>query len=52
MGNLNDIITEVTIALKTNKSLDKLIEKYGNENIADAIVFITYEQQEILKEYD
>lgn len=46
---LNQIITETVIALKTDKSLDKLIEKYSEEQVADALQFITYEQQEIIE---
>lgn len=49
---LNQIITEVSIALKTDKSIDKLVEKYGEEQVADAMVFITYEQQEKIIEYE
>ncbi len=49
MGTLNQIITEVAIALKQNKDLSELELKYGSENIADAIQFIQYEQREILE---
>ncbi len=49
MVDFNDIITEVAIALKTDKSIDKLIEKYGEEKVADAMVFITYQQQETIE---
>jgi len=48
-SNLNNIITEVAIAIKTDRSLDKLMEKYGEEQVADALQFITYEQQEIIE---
>ncbi len=55
MGTLNDLITIVAIAMKKGKSLEPLIEKYGNEMIADALVFIEYnqrEQIEIEEDYD
>jgi hypothetical protein len=52
MTHLNNIITEVAIALKQDKSLDKLIEKYGEEKIADAMVFITYQQQQDVVEQE
>ena len=50
MTELNNIITEVTIALKQDKSLSKLIEKYGEEKIADAMVFINHEKLEEIYE--
>ena len=50
--DLNQIITEVTIALKTDKSLDNLIAKYGEDRIADAMVFITYQEQELVMELE
>lgn len=49
MKDLNQIITEVAIAIKSDKSLDNLISKYGEEKIADALQFIAFEQQEILE---
>jgi hypothetical protein len=47
--DLNQIITEVTIAIKLDKSLDKLIEKYGEEQINDAMTFIAYDKQELIE---
>ena len=55
MGTLNDIITIVAIAIKKREPLEPLIEKYGNEMIADALVFIKYDQREqieIEEDYD
>jgi len=49
MDNLNQIITEVAIVLKSDKSLNPLIEKYGEEKISEAMVFIAYEEREILE---
>lgn len=46
---LNQVITEVALALRTDRSLDKLIEKHGEERIADALQFITYEQKETVE---
>ena len=46
MGTLNDLITIVAISMKKGESLEFLIEKYGNEMIADALVFIEYNQRE------
>lgn len=49
MVNLNQIITEVAIALKQNKDLSELELKYGSENIADAIQFIQYDNRETVE---
>jgi len=48
--NLNDVIAEVSIALKTDKSLTPIIAKYGNETVGEAMQFITYQKQEVLEE--
>lgn len=47
--DLNKIITEVAIALKTDKSLINLVNLYGEEAIADALQFITYEKRETIE---
>jgi hypothetical protein len=55
MGTLNDIITIVAITIKKGESLEPLIEKYGNEMIADALIFIEHgqrEQIEIEEDYE
>lgn len=49
MDNLNQIITEVAIVLKSDKSLNPLIEKYGEDKVSEAMVFIAYEEKEILE---
>ena len=46
MGTLNDIITIVAITIKKGESLEPLIKNYGNEMIADDLVFIEHSQRE------
>jgi hypothetical protein len=50
--DINQIITEVAIALKTDKSLDKLIVKYGEDDVNTAMHCIAFEEQEDLVEED
>jgi len=49
MGTLNDLITIVAIAIKKGESLEPLIEKYGNEMIADAMQFVMYDKRETIE---
>ena len=49
MGTLNDLITIVAIAMKKGESLEPLIEKYGNEMIADAMQFVMYNKRETIE---
>jgi histone H3/H4 len=55
MGTLNDLITIVAIHLKSNKPIQELIDKYGEEMIADAMQFVMYDKREtveIEEDYD
>jgi len=49
MGTLNKIITLVAIALKQNQPLKPLIDKYGEEMVADAMQFIMYDKRETIE---
>ena len=50
--DINQIITECAIALKTDKSLNKLIEKYGEDDVNTAMHCIAFQDQEDLVEED
>lgn len=50
--DINQIITECAIALKTDKSLDKLIAKYGEDDINTAMHCIAFDDREDLVEED
>jgi len=44
--DLNQIIAELSIALKLDKSIDKIIERHGSEVVAEAMQFISFEERE------
>jgi hypothetical protein len=50
--DINEIITEVAIALKQDKSLDNLIAKYGEDDVNMAMHCIAFEEKEDLVEED
>lgn len=49
MGTLNDLITIVAIHLKSNKPIQELIDKYGEEMVADAMQFVMYNKRETIE---
>lgn len=48
--DLNQIIAELSMAIKLDRSLDPIIAKYGNETVGEAMQFINYQEQEIIEE--
>jgi hypothetical protein len=48
--DLNQVIAEISIAMKLDKSLDPIIAKYGNETVGEAMQFINYQEQEIIEQ--
>lgn len=50
--DINQVITEVAIALKQDKSLSKLIAKYGEDDVNMAMHCIAFDEQEDLVEED
>jgi len=50
--DINQVITECAIALKTDKSLDKLIAKYGEDDVNMAMHCIAFDDREDLVEED
>jgi hypothetical protein len=49
MGTLNELITIVAIHLKSNKPIQELIDKYGEEMVADAMQFVMYNKRETIE---
>ena len=49
MGTINELITIVAIHLKSNKPIQELINKYGEEMIADAMQFVMYDKRETIE---
>lgn len=43
---INQVILELSIALKKSLPIDDLITKYGIEMISDAMTFIEYDNRE------
>jgi uncharacterized protein with GYD domain len=43
---INQVILELSIALKKSLPIDDLITKYGIEMISDAMTFIEYDSRE------
>jgi hypothetical protein len=45
--DLNQVIAELSIAMKLDRSFDPIIAKYGNEVVGEAMQFIQFENQDV-----
>jgi hypothetical protein len=44
--DLNQVIAELSVALKLDRSINKIIERHGPEAVAEAMQFISFEERE------
>lgn len=45
--DLNQVIAELSIAMKLDRSFDPIIAKYGVEIVGEAMQFIQFENQDV-----
>ena len=45
--DLNQVIAELSIAMKLDRSLDPIIARYGVETVGEAMQFIQFENQDV-----